>query len=163
MKRHSLLKMIVICFIVAVILSWIIPTGSFSGTSYTAGETIPVGIINLFRLPVMTIQTFIQYFIVILAIGLFYGVVNKTEVYSGIVDGIAKKWKGKEKTLVVITSILFALIATLTGNLMLLVALTPFVGAVILRANSWNFNLSSLVHIAPSTRPGNKASNPIIT
>ena len=85
MKKHNLLKAILIAFLVAVVLSWIVPTGSFSSSTYTSGGTVPVGIINLFRLPVMTMQTFVQYTIVLLAIGAFYGVLNKTGVYDDIV------------------------------------------------------------------------------
>lgn len=132
MKKHSLLKTIGIAFLVAVVLSWIIPTGSFSSSTFTSGETSPVGIINLFRLPVMTIQTFIQYFIVLLAIGGFYGVINKTGVYSNIVKNIAKKWKGKEKVALIVITIVFALVASLTGLSMLLFAIVPFIAAILL-------------------------------
>lgn len=132
MKKHNLLKIIAICFLVVVVLSWLIPTGSFNGTTFTQGETSPVGIVDLFRLPVMTMQTFVQYFIVILAVGAFYGVVNKTEVYSNLVNGIAKRWKGKEKKILVIITIALSLLSTLTGNSMLLFATVPFLGAILL-------------------------------
>lgn len=134
MKKYSLFKTIALCFFVVVVLSWVIPTGSFNGTTFTSSQTVPVGIINLFRLPVMTIQTFIQYFIVLLAIGAFYGVLNKTGVYGGIVNNAAKKMKGKERLALIITIITFALLATLTGNSILLFALVPFTGAVLLKA-----------------------------
>lgn len=135
MKKNGLLKSIAICFIVAVVLSWFIPTGIFNGTTFQAGETLPVGIINLFRVPVLTFQTFIQYTIFLVTLGLFYGVVNKTESYSGIVEGIAKRWKGKEKAFLIIVTIIFALLSAVSGNLILLFALAPFIGAVLLKMN----------------------------
>jgi len=132
MKKNSLLKAIVIMFLAMVVLSWIIPTGSFSAATYTDNGIAPVGIINLFRLPVMTLQTFIQYTLVFLSIGIFYGVLNKTGVYDNILRGIAKKWKGKEKTLLVVVSIAFALIGSLTGLSTWAFLLVPFVGALLL-------------------------------
>ncbi|MBR1377023.1 MAG: hypothetical protein IJ565_04345 [Bacilli bacterium] len=132
MKKNSLLKTIAIAFLVVVVLSWIIPTGSFSGTTYTESTTIPVGLINLFRLPVMTMQAFVQYIVVFLSIGAFYGVLNKTGVYSDIVKDIAKKMKGKEKGLLIAVSIIFALIGSLTGLSTFGFFLVPFVAAILL-------------------------------
>src|SRR5574344_1526429 len=132
MKKHDLLKAIGIAFLIAVILSWVIPTGSFSSTTFTSDGTVPVGIINIFRLPVMTIQTFIQYFLVLLAIGGFYGILNKPGVYDNIVNGIAKKWRGKEKIALIVITVVFALVASLTGLSMLLFVVVPFIAAILL-------------------------------
>lgn len=134
MKKNSLLKAILIAFGIAVILSWIIPNGVYNGGTFTAGTTNPVGIINLFRFPVMTMQTFIQYTIVFLSIGLLYGVLNKTGVYGNIVAGIAKKWKGKEKALLVIVTLVFALIGSLTGVSVYAFLILPFVAAILMMA-----------------------------
>lgn len=133
MKKNGILKAIGICFLVAVVLSWIIPTGAWNGTEYVKDAVIPVGIVNIFRIPVVTMQSFVQYFIVLLCIGLFYGVLNKTEVYYGIVEKISNQWKGKEKALLIIITVFFALFSSLTGNSILLIALLPFVAAVLLK------------------------------
>ena len=140
MKKNSLLKAILIAFGIAVILSWIIPAGAYSSGTFTAGTTNPVGIINLFRLPVMTMQTFIQYTIVFLSIGILYGVLNKTGVYGNIVSGIAKKWKGKEKALLVIITVVFALIGSLTGISVYAFLILPFVAAILLLAGFDKFS-----------------------
>lgn len=132
MKKNNLLKAIIIMFLVAVVLSWVIPTGSYSSDAYTNNGTIPVGIINLFRLPVMTMQTFVQYTIVFIAIGIFYGVLNKTGVYDNIVKDIAKKFKGKEKVFLIIVAICYALLGTLTGLSTLIFLTIPFVAAILL-------------------------------
>ena len=60
-----------------------------------------------------------------------YGVLNKTGVYSKIVEGIASKFKGK-KTFLVITVLVFSLLASLTGLSLPLFVLVPFFVAVIL-------------------------------
>src|SRR5574344_1654335 len=132
MKKHDLLKAILVAFLIAVVLSWIIPTGSYSSSTFTSNGTVPVGIINLFRLPVMTMQTFVQYAVILLAIGIFYGVLNKTGVYDNLVKGIAKKWKGKEKKLLVIVTLVFAILSSVTGLSMYLFILVPFIAAILL-------------------------------
>nr|MBP3259071.1 hypothetical protein [Bacilli bacterium] len=156
MKKNSLLKAILIAFGIAVILSWIIPAGGYSSGTFTAGTTNPVGIINLFRLPVMTMQTFIQYTIVFLSIGALYGVLNKTGVYGNIVSGIAKKWKGKEKALLVIITIAFALIGSLTGLSVYAFLILPFVAAILMMAGFDKF--SSLLATVGALLVGEAAS-----
>ena len=132
-KSYNLLCAIGIAYLVVVVLSWFITTGTYSGTFSDAGK-IPVGIINLFRLPVMTFQVFIQYTIVFIAIGIFYGVLNKTGVYTKLVDKIAASFKGKEKFLLVLVSICFALIGSLTGLTILGIFLVPFVAGTVIKA-----------------------------
>lgn len=133
MKKRGLLKAIGICFIIAIVLSWFIPTGGFDGTSYTKGDVIAFGPLSLIRIPVVTTVSFMQIFVVLCSIGLFYGVLNKTQVYYGLVSKIADKWKGKEKALLIIITIFYALFASVTANYMLLIALTPFISALLLK------------------------------
>ncbi len=132
MKKNSLLKSLLIMYVVVVFLSWIIPAASYTNGQFAEGSITPVGLINLFRIPVMTFQTFIQYTIVFLSIGILYGVLNKTGVYDNILKGIAKKCKGKEKVLLIIVSVLFALIGSLTGLSTFAFLLIPFVAALLL-------------------------------
>ena len=132
MKKNNLLKAIGIMFLIAVLLSWIIPTGSFTSESFSNAGTIPVGIINLFRFPVMTMQTFVQYTIVFIAIGIFYGVLNKTGVYDNIVKDIAKKFKGKERIFLIAITIIYALLGSLTGLSTLMFLTIPFIAAILL-------------------------------
>lgn len=133
-KSYNLLCAIGIAYLVAVVLSWFITTGTYSAGTFTDAGKLPVGIINLFRLPVMTFQAFIQYTLVIVAIGIFYGVLNKTGVYTRLVDKVASSWKGKEKILLVIVTICFALIGGFTGLSMLAFLLTPFIAGILIKA-----------------------------
>lgn len=134
MKKNSFLKVLLGMYLLVVILSWIIPAGSYTNGTYASAGVAAVGVVNLFRLPIMTLQTFIQYTLVFLSIGLVYGVLNKTGVYDNICKGIAKRWKGKEKLLLIIVSIIFALIGSLTGLSTYAFLLVPFVGAVLMLA-----------------------------
>lgn len=132
MKKHNLLKALSICFLVLIAISWIIPVGTYSSGTFTQGETSPLGIIDVVRYPLISIATFIQYGLVFLVIGGFYGVLNKTGVYSKFVEKVVNKYKGKEKKFLVISILFFALFASLTALSLPLFILVPFFVAVIL-------------------------------
>ena len=132
MKKHNLLRALGICFLVLIAVSWIIPVGTYSSGTFTQGETSPLGIIDVVRYPLISIATFIQYGLVFLVIGGFYGVLNKTGVYSKFVEKVAFKYNGKEKKFLVISILFFALFASLTALSLPLFVLVPFFVAVIL-------------------------------
>ena len=85
------------------LLSFVIPAGSYSSGAFTSLTTIPVGLYDLIRTPLITIATFIQYGLLFLAIGGFYGVLNETAAYSKIVEGIVKRFKNKKVWFLIIS------------------------------------------------------------
>ena len=134
MKKDNIFKVLGITFLIVVLLSWIIPAGTYSNGTYTAtGSTIPIGLYDFVRVPVLTIATFIQYGLLILAIGGFYGVLNKTGVYSNIIDRIVKKWIGNKKKFLILTIILFSVLTSLTGLNNLMFLLVPFFATILLK------------------------------
>ena len=125
MKKNSLLKALLILFGVLVILTWIIPSGSYSG-NFISGKIDPVGIFDLFKYPLYTFSTFIDYGIVILSIGIFYGILSKTEVYSKVCDDITDKIKKKKLFLGIIIFMLCSL-SSLVGSPFVLFITVPFI------------------------------------
>lgn len=134
MKRNSMIKAIIITFLVYVLASWIIPGGTFSNGVFTDSGTNPIGIGDLFIFPISTSITsiFVLTGLIILLIGGLYGVMNKTGVYQKIVSSTVKKFNGKEKIFLVITILTFAILASLTTLTLPLIAIVPFFVAVIL-------------------------------
>ena len=135
MKKNSIMKAIVITFFVYILLSWVIPTGSYQNGVFTKGTTSPVGISDFLIYPISTSITsiFVLSALVILLIGGLYGVMNKTGVYQNIVEGASEKFKGSEKSFLVISILLFAVLASLTTLILPLFILVPFFIAVILK------------------------------
>lgn len=134
MKKYDLLKVLGIAFLILIVLSWVVVPGTLaSGEFMKAETTTPIGLFDLVRLPVITIGTFFQFGIVLLIIGGLYGVINKTGVYGKLVEGIAGKFKDKEKRFLIITMIVLIILSSLTGLTWVLFALVPFLAAVILR------------------------------
>lgn len=132
MKKNDLFKTIGICFLVFVVLSFIIPTGSFSTGEYVKGDFSPVGLTDLFYYPVVTFGTFIQYGILFLVIGGFYGVMNETGVYSKLVKSLSKKFEKRKKLFLILTIIILALLSALTNLQFTLFLIVPLLVAVIM-------------------------------
>ena len=131
-SKYGLLKVLGISFLVFAILSWIIPAGSYSSSTYTASTTSPVGLYGLFIDPLYSFGIFVQYIVVFLAIGGLYGILNKTGVYSKMVDGISNKFKSKKTLFLIITIIAFALLSSLVGSQIALFVFVPFVIAILM-------------------------------
>ena len=134
MKKNSVIKAIVITFLIYVLASWIIPGGTFQSGNFTKGTTSPVGISDIFIFPISTSITsiFVLVAIIILLIGGLYGVMNKTGVYQNLVEGTAKKFEGSKRNFLIISILLFAVLASLTTLTLPLFILVPFFVAVIL-------------------------------
>lgn len=129
-KKYSLLKVIGIAFLLYVVLTWFIPTGNFAGGEFVKGETAPLGLYGIFTAPVYSFAVFAQYIVLILCVGGFYGVLNKTGVYQKIVSYLASKDKTK---FLVATVIVFALVTSVLGETMMVFVLLPFFIAVLLK------------------------------
>lgn len=131
-SKYSLLKVLGISFLIFAVLTWIIPTGTYSGSTYTAGETNPVGLYGLFISPLYSFGIFVQYIVVFLAIGGLYGVMNKTDVYSKLVEGICDKFKNKKTLFLILTMILFILFSSLVGSQVTLFVFVPLFIAILM-------------------------------
>ena len=125
MKKNFLIKTLLIFFLVFVVLTWIIPASSYTG-KYVEEGLNPIGIFDLFKYPLYSFATFIQYGMVILSIGIFYGILSKTGVYSILCDSIVKKIKKKKLFLGIITFIL-CLLSSVIGSPLILFIFVPFI------------------------------------
>lgn len=131
-SKYGLLKVLGISFLVFALLSWIIKAGSYSSSTYTADATSPVGLYGLFVDPLYSFGIFVQYIVVFLAIGGLYGILNKTGVYSKMVEGISGAFKNKKTLFLIITIIAFALLSSLVGSQIALFVFVPFVIAILM-------------------------------
>ena len=131
MKKHNILKVTGLSFLVLTLLTWIIPAGTYSGPEFVKGEVSPTGLFDLFYNPLMMIGVVFQYAIILLVIGGFYGVISKSGVYTKIVNSVVKKFNKKEKRFLIISTIVFALLASIVGYPFILFVLVPFAAAVI--------------------------------
>lgn len=134
MKRR-LLKVMGISFLVFVILSWIIPVGTYMSGELTTNGIDPVGLIDLFNTPIQAFITFVLYGVVFAAIGGFYGVLDETGALTKVTDKMSKVFKGNEKGFLVLTIILFTILSSVTGLILPLFILVPLFAAVLFNMN----------------------------
>ena len=134
-SKYSLLKAIGIAFLIFAVLSWIIPAGTISNGTYTKNTngTIPVGLFGLFSNPLYSFGIFAQYFLLLLSIGGLYGVLNKTGVYTKIVDNFGSSVEKHKKLWLIVITFLLALISSIVGNQIVLFILVPFFVAVLMK------------------------------
>ena len=144
-KNYSLLKIVLIPLLVYLVLTWFIPTGSFSSAEFSKGDVAPLGLYGIFNSLSYNFTVFAQNLILILCIGGFYGVLNKTATYQRIVEFLSKK----NKTLLLVLSVLifsilssmfgqsllaFSSYSSLFGETALVFLLLPFFVAVLVKA-----------------------------
>lgn len=120
-----------------VVLTWIIPGGTFSSGTFTKGSTVPLGFGDLFLYPIATSvhQMFVLSALVVLAIGGLYGVLNKTGILASMVGGLSKKFKGKELLFIAFTTVFYALASTGLNLSLPLFLIIPFSVAVLRTLN----------------------------
>ena len=132
MKKHNLLKVLGITFLVVLVLTWITPAGYYSSGEFVEAGTAPLGFFDLARTPLVAVANLIQYGILFVLIGGLYGVLAKTGVYLPMVDKIVNKWKGKERKLLALLTVVFTIISAVTGLDLFLLVLTPFIASIVL-------------------------------
>ena len=102
MKR-KILKVLGISFLFFVVLSWIIPTGTYYNGSLTTNDVDPIGIIDIFTQPVNAFITFSLYGVVFAVIGGFYGVMEKTGALDKVTDWLHIRFEKRTKLFLAIT------------------------------------------------------------
>ena len=156
MKKHSLTKILGIICALLVIMSFIIPAGYYNNGEFVKDTVAPVGIFSIFSYPLYTIVNFSILGIVFLAIGAYYGILNKTKAYPRFVETVAKKMKGKEKVAIIVTTIFFALLSSMAGISIEIFIIVPLFAAILM---SIGYNkLSSMLATVGAILVGNMAS-----
>ena len=115
MKKTGLFKIIMIVLLVVVVASWI-----FSASYFEEGSLSPIGMNNVglfdyFSLMVksLSFDYFLQIVFLIVSIGAFYGVLEKTGKYRAWVEKIVKNFKGREFLFLVITSFIITVLTSI--------------------------------------------------
>lgn len=123
-KKYGLVKVLTVLLLLVIVATYCLESRNGSVQYLALGDVI----LNY-------IQSFYYFFdtaIFVFVVGGFYGFLNRVPAYKKLVEGIAKKVSDKGIVFVIISTILFAIISSLTGfNLMMLIFI-PFVVSIIL-------------------------------
>ena len=91
-KKYGLFKGIFLLILIAIVLTWLIPNGSYETGAYVGtGALTRVGINDLAWLIYYGIWFSVDKIILLLVIGGMYGILSKTNAYDRLVTGIANK------------------------------------------------------------------------
>jgi uncharacterized ion transporter superfamily protein YfcC len=123
-KKYGLFKVLLVCLLLIVVATYFID-GRDSSISYLA-----IGDVFL-----NYIQSFYYFFdtaVFIVVVGGLYGALNKVPGYKKLVNTVASKVVDKKQLFVIVVTVLFALLSSLTGLNMLLLIFIPFVVSIIL-------------------------------
>ena len=125
MKKHNTIKVVLIAVAVFLLLSWIIPAAVYSNGVVDQGR-VQMGLFDIVNYPVTVLSYFGYIAMYILAIGAFYGVLNKIPAYRTFLENVAHIFKGTEKFGLIIIMLLLAVLTSIGGFQIALLALFPF-------------------------------------
>ncbi len=128
MKKYNLFKVLAITVCVAWLLTLFIP-GSYADYSgnITQSSIAGVGVWSLLSNLSVSISYFNGIAVFIVAIACFYSVLNKLDVYKKFVNRTASIFEGKERLLVIITIIVFGILACVVSDWMILLVFVPYI------------------------------------
>lgn len=132
-KKSKLIYSIMICFLAYVVLSWLLPTGSMSSGALSTTSRNPIGLGGLFYYPTLTFGTFIQFGLIVLAIGGLYGVMQRTGAYSKLIENTVKKFESKKNLVLILTIVILALVSSISGCPFAMLIVIPFIVEVLLQ------------------------------
>ncbi len=124
MKKHGLLKILGILLLLVVIVSYFLPG--------RMGEVDYIGLGDVALNGLKSLYYFFYIILFVLAVGGFYGVLNKTAGYKKLLDNIVTRTKPLGKKFIFVTILVTALIASFTGLTLPLIIFVPFVISIIL-------------------------------
>lgn len=128
MKKYNLLKVLAITVLVTWVLTLFIPGSSVDYTgNVTKGSIAGVGIWALLSNLNISISYFNGIAIYLLAIACFYAIVSKTNAYNNFVSKVSSVFENKKGLLVSITAIIFAVLACVVSDPMILLVFIPFI------------------------------------
>ena len=125
MKKHGLTKILGILLVLLIIVSYILPGRQEMVNRIGVADLL----LNYFSI---VLQNFSYIVLFALAVGGFYGVLNKTSSYKKLLDSIVTKIKPLGKKFIYLVIILFAIITSMTGMTIPLFVFIPFIVAIIL-------------------------------
>lgn len=127
MKNKKILKTFSIILLVVVALSWLIPGSQLNQSGVLEIDGIkPEGILSIFGSFDIISSYFFQNMLIVLLVGVFYGVVNKTGAYKELVEKIAKNFKKKEYIFLILSILFFILLPALANLYFLMFLFVPF-------------------------------------
>lgn len=126
-EKYDLFKIVCLAILVTVVLTWIIPSPTVANGMAGADSIKRVGLVDLFSSGVYGVNFFLQQILLVLFVGVFYGVLSKSSGYQVLVSRVASKLKGKESLFVIFSSAIIALLTSLLSQTFVVLIFIPLI------------------------------------
>ena len=137
-KKYGLIKVLSVMLLLVVVCSYFIKGRQ--------GEIAYLALGDVFLNYLQSFYYFFDTALFILAVGGFYGVLNKIPAYKRMLEGIVEKVGDKRRVFVIVVTILMALVSSLTGlNTILLVIIPMFISIILLLGYDKLVAISSVI------------------
>lgn len=130
-EKYDLIKLSGIMVLVSALLTWFVPIGYFSGTEFVSQGLNRIGISTFLEYSLLGIYYFSVLVTFLFVLGGFYQVLSKRAGYRQLVMNISEKLKGCEIPTVLVISLIFAILCSLTNEYFPLIAFIPFVISIL--------------------------------
>ena len=114
MKKHNVIKVVLVTILLFLLLSWILPAAYYSGEYVDQGR-VQMGLFDMFNYPMTAIAYFGYVAFYFILVGGFYGILYKIPAYRLFLERIVEKAKGKENICLAIMIILISLLVSVCG------------------------------------------------
>ncbi|HPE14253.1 MAG TPA: zinc-ribbon domain-containing protein [Bacilli bacterium] len=131
MKKNSLFKILGITFLVAVILTWVFKTASYSG-EISLGDRAQLGLYDMIQYVFYSFRFFSGIMVFVLLTGALYGVLGATGVYERFIEAIANKFKKRKELVLVAIIAILAILSSFVGLEFAMFAFFPFLISLIM-------------------------------
>ncbi len=135
MKKHNILKVVLISIFIVFLLSWIIPRTYYSTEAMElleGPERIQLGLFNLFSYPQIVLSYFIHILFYVILCGGLYGVLYRIPAYKAFLEKIVSGFKGKESIFLVLVMVLLAALSSVCGFSLGFLVVFPMLISIIL-------------------------------
>ena len=129
--KSSVLKIVLLTVLALMLMSWILPAAYYS-EQYTDQGRVQMGFFDLFNYPVTALSYFGYIAFFVLAIGGFYGILNKIPAYRTFLDNFVGRVRGNEVRFFVVIMLLIATLVSLGGMQIPLLVFFPMLVSIIL-------------------------------
>ena len=129
--KSSVLKIVLLTVLALMLMSWILPAAYYSEQYIDQGR-VQMGFFDLFNYPVTALSYFDYIAFFVLAIGGFYGILNKIPAYRTFLDNFVGRVQGHEVRFFAFIMLLIAALVSLGGMQIPLLVFFPMLVSVIL-------------------------------
>lgn len=125
--NHFLFKALAICILVGIVISWIIPAGTFSSSNLTTTEPARTGINEMFLSMFYASNYYLLQVVLVLIVGLFYGVISKTNGYKALINKAVEFWKPRKKWFALVHTLVIALYVSMATQSLPILFFIPMI------------------------------------